>query len=509
MNIDDILMPFQREGRDFLRSKKKALLADDMGLGKTIQVLAALTGQPCLVICPPSAVTVWERECKRFRQDYKPLACDKLTRFPTKNELMVLSYTCVPTHPLYERARARREAAKESLHLIAWDKPKSTLEDLMAPKVATAKWDGMERGTQLVVDEGHLFKNRRAARTEDIRVFAKTVAGVWVVTGTPILSYASDLWEVLSLAPGLAEEAFGTWDNFRTLYGGIIVEVPGKHGKNCPRHEKGWCNGCKKALQWLPPPLEYRDQRRDAFNSVAIQRFKRHVLPQFPEETTEYVDVPFKVSDEGDEFGLSQADIEEIEALYDSIGRPDEWGIDRICASPSTVEFKTLSAIRASLAASRVSSVMEIINQFENAGEPLVVFSAHRAIVDVIGKRKGWAKLAGDVARKRRDTFVDAFQAGRKKGIAATIQSAGVGITLTKACSVLFIDRDWTPALNRQAKDRVARIGQTRGIRIIIMRSQHPVDQLVEKVLARKELIETETYMLEGAWDGKGKANVK
>ena len=36
------------------------------------------------------------------------------------------------------------------------------------------------------------------------------------------------------------------------------------------------------------------------------------------------------------------------------------------------------------------------------------------------------------------------------RDLVATIQAGGVGITLTRAAHVLFLDLDWTPALNEQ-----------------------------------------------------------
>lgn len=492
------LYPFQEDGVRFLRARRNALLADDMGLGKTVQALMALSGQPALVVCPPVAVSVWERECRAFRADYTPLACHKLTRFPKRGELMILPSSMLPEHPKMAERRLAEQDAKRARFApkleTDWSKMLGrgrsvTLEEFSKPKAPKAlSWEGVERGSQLIIDEGHEYKNETAARTHDMRVLAGSFDGVWVLTGTPILSYASDLWNVLTLA-GLERKAFGTKDNWRRLYGAYLKLVPGRHQQGCPRIK---CPGCIKTWKFPDePPYEFQKERVQAFFEVAMRRMKREVLRELPEEVFEYVKVPYKT-----DIGLSQVDTEEIDALTESISPLTEDRVASIMGSPSRPEFKTLSTIRAALAESRLSATMGIVDQFEAAREPLVVFSAHRALVDILGKRKGWASLVGDATRNRRDTYVEAFQAGRKRGIAATIGAAGVGITLTHACNVLFIDRDWTPALNRQAKDRVVRIGQTRGVRVIVLVSDHPVDLLVEKVLMRKEKLEEATFTL-------------
>lgn len=43
--------------------------------------------------------------------------------------------------------------------------------------------------------------------------------------------------------------------------------------------------------------------------------------------------------------------------------------------------------------------------------------------------------------------------------------AGGVGLTLTAACTVILVDRPWTPGDVNQAEDRVRRIGQKRPVR--------------------------------------------
>ena len=50
-----MLYNYQKQGVEFLRETKKAILADDMGLGKSIQALVAVAEDasiPCLIVCP-------------------------------------------------------------------------------------------------------------------------------------------------------------------------------------------------------------------------------------------------------------------------------------------------------------------------------------------------------------------------------------------------------------------------------------------------------------------------
>ena len=61
-----------------------------------------------------------------------------------------------------------------------------------------------------------------------------------------------------------------------------------------------------------------------------------------------------------------------------------------------------------------------------------------------------------------------------------------VGITMTAAEEVVFVEQSWVPADNAQAADRVHRIGQTKPVRARFLALAGTVDQLVAEALARK-----------------------
>jgi hypothetical protein len=122
----------------------------------------------------------------------------------------------------------------------------------------------------------------------------------------------------------------------------------------------------------------------------------------------------------------------------------------------------------------------------------VIVFSYHRAAVDLLASRPGWAVITGDTPPEQRQHIVTEFQGGRLKGVAGTIQAAGTGLTLTRANQAIFVDLAWTPALNAQAEDRICRIGQTRGVIITRLIAEHMLDERVaELLLVKQKLIES------------------
>ena len=155
------------------------------------------------------------------------------------------------------------------------------------------------------------------------------------------------------------------------------------------------------------------------------------------------------------------------------------------------VAFEEISRYRAALEDSKVAAAEELIESYEDAGEPLVVFGCHVAPVTKIGSRAGWATITGETPFPVRAEAVRAFQAGELKGIALTIQCAGFGLTLTRARIGLFLSLPWTPADLDQAEDRLMRIGQKNDVQYVYLVCDDPIDRRVAAILTKKRMIAT------------------
>jgi len=117
------------------------------------------------------------------------------------------------------------------------------------------------------------------------------------------------------------------------------------------------------------------------------------------------------------------------------------------------------------------------------------VMSANRRPVEALRKRKGWGVVLGDDSAEARARTVERFQAGELRGIAGTIGALGTSVTLTRASKLLFVGRAWNPEKNRQAEDRVCRIGQDRGVTIYDLVSPHALDERLHEVLSEKDVL--------------------
>jgi len=299
----------------------------------------------------------------------------------------------------------------------------------------------------MICDEIHLCKNYKTKRAKAVNTLSKIASKTFGLTGTPLTNRPFDLYGVLSTL-GLSFKVFGSWKNFLKLFNAM---------------ENGW-GGYDFGM---PQPIVPELLRR-----VMLRRRREEVLPDLPKKS--YTTITVDIESKSLRKELDKA-YEQYESILDMMDGDDEL--------PSFNEF---SRLRAELAADRIPAMLEVVENHEEEGIPLIVFSAHRAPVLELAKREGWAVITGDTKSETRQQIVRDFQDGKLKGVGVTIQAGGVGLTLTKAWKALFVDLDWTPAWNSQAEDRICRIGQTKPVEIVRMVSDHVLDKHIHGLLSYK-----------------------
>ena len=101
------LFPYQKLGAEYLRSRKRAILADQMGLGKTVSALAAIDAKKGVLVIAPSVVRDnWLKETLRWRKDLKVrLWQPPYSLFPEPGELNIVTYPKLPYEKLERRSR--------------------------------------------------------------------------------------------------------------------------------------------------------------------------------------------------------------------------------------------------------------------------------------------------------------------------------------------------------------------------------------------------------------------
>jgi SNF2 family DNA or RNA helicase len=138
----------------------------------------------------------------------------------------------------------------------------------------------------------------------------------------------------------------------------------------------------------------------------------------------------------------------------------------------------------------KIDALFQIIE--DNPDEPLVIFSQFKQAIRLVEARldKGgirYVRITGDDDQAARVTAVDDFQSGKANIFLGTIGAGSEGITLTRSSTVIFLDRDWTPARNAQAEDRLHRIGQESAVQVIDIVSKATVDRYRMRTIQMKK----------------------
>jgi superfamily II DNA or RNA helicase len=296
----------------------------------------------------------------------------------------------------------------------------------------------------LVLDEAHALKNRKTQRFKRVKAVIERMRGpVWAMTATPILKDPEDLWGLLTVL-GLEKQTYGTKTAFLSLFGGTYTYG---YGVQWSRPKKG---------AWAPiAPFYLRRTRED------------------------HLDLPERTHEEWC-FDLPKRLAARFAGIFERYPADDpQWD--------SWATAGELASALADLSSAKAAAAVTAIEELEpSTDRPVVVFAAHVDAAKALAKHFGWPCIVGDVATGHRTAIVDGFQAGLYAGVVATIQAGGVGITLTRAATAVFVSRSFVPALNSQAEDRVYRIGQTNNVRVIYCRANSALEDAIDKVLKRK-----------------------
>lgn len=470
------LYEYQRAGVYFL-TQGSALLGDEMGTGKTIQMLETLRMQedslPALVICPNSVKRNWGKEAKKWLPTAVPYVVEgtatnraKLLAAAAKDPkaLVIINFESVRLHS--------RTAGFGSIALTAKEEEDKDLNKI--PFRTT------------VVDEAHRIKDPNSKQTRAIWAAASTSIRRYALTGTPLANNPSDLWAIMhfvspddfpaksAFVDRYCETSFNGW-------GGLVID--GIHKENKDEFYKIFdpffrCTPKALVLPQLPPKVrvtwevELSPKSKKAYDQLAAAGIAR--------------------LDDGSLL-LSKADIAtQTRLLQFSSAYMEQVGTK---LNKKTGEMEPVFEMRDP--SPKIDLLMEWLEA--NPGKQVAVAAEHSQLIRLAEKRLDlagitYAKITGDVAQWDRDIQLQHFQEGKLQVILFTIKAGGVGLTMTAADTIIFLQRSWSMLENLQTEDRVHRIGAEVHQKIMIIdmitRGTIEEDQIARLIVKAERLEE-------------------
>lgn len=271
----------------------------------------------------------------------------------------------------------------------------------------------------VIIEESHNCKNAKAKRTKAVQAVCKGVDNIVAISGTPIVNRPSEFFTVLNI---IDRFQFPDFWHFGKKYCGA-------------RHNGfGWDFSGSSNTEELHALLTEK---------YMIRRKKEDVLQDLPAKTRAVVPL---MMDREDEYQQARREL-----------------IDALSGEHRDLAIVLIGKLRQLAAHAKLGEALDWITNFLDSGEKLVVFAVHHAIIDKLMAAfpRAAVKLDGRDSQEDRQAAVDRFQTDNTcRLFVGNIKAAGVGITLTAASNVAFLELPWSPGDLEQAIDRCHRIGQ-------------------------------------------------
>ncbi|NND86085.1 MAG: DEAD/DEAH box helicase [Nitrosopumilus sp.] len=426
------LLNFQKEGLDFLiKSSGNALLADEMGLGKTVQTLSYVATEkqtfPILVVAPLVTLNNWEREIQKFLKK------------KSRNGRIVESDS--PSVTLIRTGKSQ-ELPRTDIYVINYELLFKRQNDIAKLGIKT-----------IVCDEVHNLRSKTTQKYKSVKKLAALPSVLYRIglSGTPIYNRGSEIWPIIDIIkPGL----LGSFKEFCEYF--------------CYVNEKG------KAIV-----LENkRDSLRNELQKhVMLRRKKSDVLKELKDKVR-YKEV---IASDTDYY------LEELDKIWKKL--EEEQKVANSEFSKSASYHRAIQSERQIAGIAKLPHVINFVKNIMEIEESVVVFCHHKVIHKLLHESLeefSPVSIIGGQTDSFRQDQIDKFQKGESKLMIAGLRAGNVGINLTRAKYVIFAELDWSPAIHRQAEDRLHRIGQKNTVFAYYLIGNGTLDDHVANILVDK-----------------------
>ena len=313
----------------------------------------------------------------------------------------------------------------------------------------------------IVFDEVTAIKESKAKRSKTAKVLGRKAKYIIGLSGTPIMNRPIEFYNFLNM---ISPKQFNNWVYFGTRYcGGRQIRVG-------------------KRQIWQFSGATNLDELGKRLKSLMLRRKKSQVLTELPEKRRQniYLELPSKYRKEY------------IKTEKDLVWSLEQVKSNRNLQIPDVLA--KLGLLRHTIGMAKVDLAGNYIKQVVEGDNKLVVFAHHRDVLDKLEETVRQAKIKyvrtdGSTANENRQKYIDTFQEDENCMVFLASSSMGMGVTLTAASNALFVERQWSPALEEQMEDRVHRIGQNNGVLIQYMQVEKTFDEKMAKVIDSKREI--------------------
>lgn len=426
---------------------------------------------PSLVICPPTLTGHWVFEVNKFvSTDY----------------LKPLHYVGFPN----DREKLRPKISAHNLVVASYD--------IVRKDIA---FFGQIHWNYVILDEGHIIKN---GKTKCSQAMKQLIANHrLILSGTPIQNNVLELWSLFDfLMPGF----LGTEKQFCSKFSRPILA---SHDAKC------------SAKDQEAGALAMESLHRQVLPFI-LRRVKEDVLTDLPPKITQDLLCELSPLQERlyEDFSKTHLNSDDLNECLESIDRSTRSDgnasvvrkthifqalryLQNVCNHPKLVltkEHPEYQIIQDDLAktnrslndidnAAKLPALKQLLwdcgigTEAANGDQSLMPINQHRALIfcqlkamlnivemDLLKKHMptvSYLRLDGSIPAGSRHQIVTKFNNDPSIDVLLlTTQVGGLGLNLTGADTVIFVEHDWNPMKDLQAMDRAHRIGQKKVVNV-------------------------------------------
>jgi TATA-binding protein-associated factor len=501
--IKATLRKYQQEGVNWLAFLNKyhlhGILCDDMGLGKTLQTICIVASDhhlraedysqtksiesrplPSLIVCPPSLLGHWEVEINNFAPFLK-----------------VGIYSGGPSI----RQTLREQQRDVNIIVTSYDVVRNDIEYLSSKDY-----------NYCVLDEGHIIKNSNSKLTKSVKRIRSNHR--LILSGTPIQNNVLELWSLFDfLMPGF----LGSEKSFHEKFAKPIAAS--RNSKTSSKEQEAGALALEalhkqvlpfmlrrlkeEVLSDLPPKIiqdyycQLGDLQKQLYNDFAKKQkdiVTKEIQNPGELESSEGKNHIFKILNYMKKLtnhpklvlNAEHPQYNEVQKYLKQTGQT----LNDIKHSPKLLALKTL-LLECGI------GVQDVEKKRTNDALSGDVISQHRVLIfcqlkdmldmveeDLFKKHLPsvtFMRLDGSTDPRDRQKIVQKFNQDPSIDVLLlTTKVGGLGLNLTGADTVIFVEHDWNPMNDLQAMDRAHRIGQKKVVNVYRLITK---DTLEEKIM--------------------------
>lgn len=529
------LRTYQQEGLNWLdflnRFNLHGILCDEMGLGKTLMTIiivaldhwranhskSTITADqakctPSLIVCPSTLTNHWQYEIRKF--------------LPNQD--------CVLKSVLYggslnDRLQARSDILKHlsgtgdcdpryNLVIASYDVIRNDIEFFK-----DINWN------YCVLDEGHIIKNAKTKLSKAIRLL--NAKHRLILSGTPIQNNVTELWSLFDfLMPGF----LGSERQFQSRFARPILQ---SREPKCSNREQEAGALAMESLHRQVLPFIMRRLKEDVLQDLPPKIIQDYYCELSPLQHKLYEDFTRSRlcktvtkssvleigSDELEPNAKSNSKSHVFQALqylksvcnhpklvlspkhsqYKEISQCLEREKNSLDDINNSSKLKALKQLLIDCGISGVSTNGQAVGDELSAGSQqqqtiiessvvkqhrALIFCQLRSMADIVENDLlkvhlpgiTYLRLDGSVHPNARQSIVNRFNDDPSIDVLLlTTQIGGLGLNLTGADTVIFVEHDWNPTKDLQAMDRAHRIGQKKVVNVYRLITKETLEEKI------------------------------